>query len=179
MALLEGEDDDLPEMLSQSISPTTCDVGTQTEWPSVTTLVTMVDDSTQCEMPTTCNAQCQFPHDVCKAVLTDHTYCDMKAPQIPVEVVETVPDLDLVEVEEMDDDNASQGSQLDLFPDLNEDEPNEEENADDEPMEVIISQEMVSSHLEYEPSGDDSASQDEASGPEEQTVQCTFGNQRV
>ena len=146
MAVLEGEDNDLPEMLSESISPTTCNVGTQTEWPTVTTLVTMVDDSTQCDMPTTRNAQCQFPRDVCEAVLADHTYSDMRAPQVPTEVVGTVPDLDLVEdVEEMDDDIASQGSQLDLFPDLNEDEPNEEENADDEPMEVIISQEMVSS----------------------------------
>ena len=180
MAVLEGEDDDLPEMLSESISPTTCDVGTQTEWPTVTTLVTMVDDSTQCDMPPTCNAQCQFLRDVCEAVLADHTYCDMRAPQVPTEVVGTVPDLDLVEeVEEMDDDIASQGSQLDLFPDLNEDEPNEEENADDEPMEVIISQEMVSSQSEYEPSGDESASQEEASGSEEQTVECGFGNQHV
>ena len=66
-----------------------------------------------------------------------------------------------------------------MFPDINEDEPNEEENADDEPMEVIISQEMVSSQSEYEPSGDESASQEDTSGFEEQTVECSFGNQRV
>ena len=81
----------------------------------------------------------------------------MKAPL--VEVVETVPDIDLLEeVEELDAYNASQGSQLDLFPDLNEDEPNEDENAVDEPVEVIISQEMVSSQSENEPIGDQSAS---------------------
>lgn len=161
-----------------------CDVGTQTECPSVTTLVSMVDDSTQCEMPrtvhspTTCNAECQFPLDVCEAGLADHTYCDVKAPQ--VEVGEIVPDLDqLEEVEELDAYNASQGSQLDLFPDLNEVEPNEEENAVDEPMEVIISQEMLSSQSEYEPSGDQSASQNEAPSYEQEMVESSFGKQRV
>ena len=116
MAVSEGEDDDLPEMLSESISPTTCNVGTQTEWPIVTTLVTMVDDSTQCDMPTSRNAQCQFPRDICEAVLADHTYCDMRAPQVPTEVVGTVPDLDVVEdVEEMDDDIASRVLNLICF----------------------------------------------------------------
>ena len=101
----------------------------------------------------------------------------MKAPQ--VEEGEIVPDLDqLEEVEELHAYNASQDSQLDLFPDLNEVEPNEEENAVDEPMEVMISQEMVSSQSEYEPSGDQSASQDEASSYEEM-VESSFGKQRV
>ena len=173
----------MPEM-PESISQTLCNMGTQTEWPSVTTLVSMVDDSTQCEMPTTihspttCNAECQFPLDVCEAGLADHTYCDMKAPQ--VEVGEIVPDLDqLEEVKELDAYNASQGSQLDLFPDLNEVEPNEEENAVDEPREVIISQEMVSSQSEYEPSGDQTASQDEAPSYEQEIVESSFGKQRV
>lgn len=53
---------------------------------------------------------------------------------------EIEPDLELrEEVEELDTCNDSQGSRLDLFPDLNEVEPNEEENAVDEPIEVIIS----------------------------------------
>lgn len=55
-------------------------------------------------------------------------------------VGEIEPDLELrEEVEELDTCNDSQGSRLDLFPDLNEVEPNEEENAVDEPIEVIIS----------------------------------------
>ena len=89
LALAERQDNNLPEM-SESISQTICDMGTQTECLSVTTLVSMVDDSTQCEMPatvhspTTCNAECQFPLDVCEAGLADHTYCDMKAPQVEV-----------------------------------------------------------------------------------------------
>ena len=179
---MKGQDDDLLEMLSESISKTMCNMGTQTECPSVTTLVSMVDNSTQCEMPTTvhspttCNAECQSPLDVCKTGLADHTYCDMKAPQ--VEVGETGPDLDLLEeVEEMDAYNASQGSQLDLFSDLNEVEPNE--NAVDEPMEVIISQEMVSSQSEYEPSGDQSASQGEAPSSQEEMVESSFGRRHV
>ena len=64
--------------MSESISQTMCDMGTQTECPSVTTLVSMVDDSTQREMPTTvyspttCNAECRFPL-VCEAGLADRT----------------------------------------------------------------------------------------------------------
>lgn len=46
LALSEGQDDDLPEMLSESISQTMCDMGTQRECLSVTTLVSMVNDST-------------------------------------------------------------------------------------------------------------------------------------
>lgn len=33
----------------------------------------MADASTQCEI-LTCNAQCQFPLDVCQTALADHTY---------------------------------------------------------------------------------------------------------
>ena len=134
----------------------------------------MVDSSTQCEMPTTCNAQCQFPHDVCEAVFADHTYSCKTAPE-PV-VIEEMQQLR--EVKEMDD-NASQGSQLDLFPDLTEGDSNEGENAADEPMEVVISQETASSQSEYEPSEDGSCSQGEASGCEEQGIGNSFGKQRV
>ena len=127
---------------------------------------------------TTWNAEFQFPLDVWEAGLADHTYCDTKAPQ--VEVGEIVPDLDLSEeVEELDTGNDSHGSRLDLFPDLNEVEPNEEENAVDQPIEVIISQELVSSQSEYESSGDQSASQDEAPSYEEEMVESSFGKQHV
>ena len=89
----------------------------------------MVDSSTQCEMRTTCNAQCQFPHDVCEAVFANQTYSCKTAPE-PVVIQEMQQ---LREVEEMDD-NASQGSQFELFPDLTEGDSNKGENAADEPM---------------------------------------------
>ena len=44
---------------------------------------------------------------------------------------------------------------------------------------VILSQEKLSSQSEYEPSEDGLASQDEASGCEDQTVKRSFGKQRV
>ena len=154
-------------MFSETVSPTHCDVGVQTEFSPVT----MVDSSTQCEMPTTSNAQCQFPRDFCEAVFADHTYC-RKTTQADIEEME-----ELSEEEEMDDD-VSQVSQLDLFPDLNDDDPNEQENVAEEPM-VILSQETLSSQSEYEPSEDGLASQDEASGCEDQTVKSSFGKQRV
>ena len=136
-ALQNEEENDSSEMPDETAFPTKYDVAVQTEWSSIT----MVDSSTQCEMPTTCNAQCQFPHDVC----ADHTYCCKTAPE-PV-VIEEMQQLR--EVEEMDD-NASQGSQLDLFPDLTEGDSNEGE--------VVISQETASRQSEYEPSEDGSCS---------------------
>ena len=90
----------------------------------------MVDSSTQCEMPTICNAQCQFPRDFCEAVFADHTYC-RKTTQAEIEEMQ-----ELTEEEEMDDD-ASQVSQLDLFPDLNDDNPYEQDNVAEEPMEIL------------------------------------------
>ena len=77
----------------------------------------MVDSSTRCEMPTANNAQCQFPRDFCEAVFAENKYC-RKTTQVDIEEME-----ELSEEEEMDDD-GSQISQLDLFPDLNDDDPN-------------------------------------------------------
>ena len=154
-------------MLSETFSPTHCDVGVHTECSPVT----MVNSSTQCERLTTSNAQCQFPRDFCEAVFADHTYC-RNTTQADIEEMEELP-----EEEEMDDD-VSQVSQLDLFPDLNDDDPNEQENVAEEPM-VILSQETLSSQSEYEPSEDGLAFQDEASGCVDQTVKSSFGKQRV
>lgn len=178
LSLAEGEDDDLPEMLPENISPTICEMATQTVWLSVT----MVDASTQCEVPTTCDALCQFPRDVCETTIVDHTYCDRTARQT-VHGQDTPEEVEEIHVY---DDNNSQGSQLDLFPELNDDEPNEEEtvvdeDAGDELIEVIISQETVSSQSEYDPSQYDSTFQDEGSGSEEQRVELesSVGKQRV
>ena len=117
----------MPEVLCETVSPTHCDVGVQTECSSAT----MVDSSTRCEMPTANNAQCQFPRDFCEAVFAENKYC-RKTTQVDIEEME-----ELSEEEEMDDD-GSQISQLDLFPDLNDDDPNKQENVAEEPM-VILS----------------------------------------
>ena len=90
----------------KTFSPTHYDAGVQTECSPVT----MVDSSTQCEMPTTSSAQCQFPCDFCEAVFADHTYCH-KTTQAKIEEMQ-----ELSEEEEMDHD-ASQESQLGMFPD--------------------------------------------------------------
>ena len=76
------------------------------------------------------------------------------------------------------DDDFSQISQLKSFPDLNDDDPYEQENVAEEPM-VILSQETLSSQSEYEPSEDGLASQDEASLCEDQTEISSFGKQWV
>ena len=156
--LQEEEENHSMEMPDETAFPTKYDVAVQTEWSSIT----MVDSSTQCEMPTTCNAQCQFPHDVCEAVFADHTFCCKTAPEP-------------VMIEEMDD-NASQGSQLDLVPDLTEGDSNEGENAADEPMEVVISQETASSQSEYEPSEDGSCSQGEALDAKNKQLETVLAN---
>ena len=64
-------------------------------------------------------------------------------------VASTTTQADIEEMEELSgeeemDDDVSQVSQLDLFPDLNDDDPNEQENVAEEPM-VILSQETLSS----------------------------------
>ena len=81
-------------MLSETVFPTHCDVGVQTECSPVT----MVDSSTQREMPTTSNAQCQFLRDFCEAVFADHTYY-RKTTQADIEEMEELP-----EEKEMDGD---------------------------------------------------------------------------
>ena len=121
-------------------------------------------------MPTTCNAQCEFPSDFCEAVFADHSYC-RKTAQAEIEEMQ-----ELTEEEEMNHD-ASQVSQLDLFPDLNDDDPYEQENVSEEPM-VILWQETMSSQSEYEPSEAGLASHDEASGCQDRTVKSCFGKQR-
>ena len=146
----------------------TCEFGTQTEQPR------MVDASTQYEEPKMCDAQCQFPEDVSEPALADHTYC--------AAVPRTV-------VEEKEEETVSQDSQLDLFPNLCEDEVIVGDTLngdgiiaveDDEPMEVVISQETTSSQSEFIPS-DDSLSHDEASSSQESNVETdiTKSKQRV
>ena len=84
---------------------------------------------------------------------------------------------ELSEEKDMDDD-FSEISQLKSFPDLNDDDPYEQENVTKEPM-VILSQETLSSQSEYEPSEDGLASQDEASLCEDQAEISSFGKQWV
>ena len=160
---------DKPQEPEESIAPTTCEMGTQTEWP----LTTKVDASTQCEV-SMCDQQCQFPLDVCKAALADHTYFNPN-------VLHTIRD-----GQDMDeDDYDSQGSQIDLFPELNESSDNEVENSSqdsaDEPMEVVVSQqtessEFPSSQSEFVPSDDASSSQDEHFISQEQGVEMNHSH---
>ena len=99
------------EISEESIPPTTCEVGMQTEW----SLTTKVEASTQCEV-STCNQQCHFPLDVCKTALGDHTYFNPN-------VLHTIRD-----GQDMDEDHYdSKGLQVDLFPELNESSDNEVE----------------------------------------------------
>ena len=122
----------------------------------------MVDASTQCEGLQTMDAQCQFPKDASEAALADHTYF-ISVPQTVLE-------------EEEEEEIGSQYSQMDLFPGLGEDEVivgdtlNEvEAMKEEEPMEVVMSQETTSSQSEFILS-DCSYSQDEASSSQESSI---------
>ena len=55
---------EVAEKMEESLPPTMCEIGIQTEW-SVTT---KVDASTQYEVMV-CDKQCQFPADVCEPPL--------------------------------------------------------------------------------------------------------------
>lgn len=101
-----------------------------------------------------------------EAALADHTYFD------PM-VLHTIEDGQVMDEECYD----SQGSQVDLFPELNDDEvENLSQDSIDEPMEVVVSQETVvsvfpSSQSEFVPSNVGSSSQDEPFISQEQSVE--------
>ena len=79
--------------------------------------------------------QCQFPADVCETALADHTYYKCHSP----------PSI----TEDMDEDDCnSQGSQVDLFPELSDDKGEILSQDGNEPMEVVLSQETVSSEFQ-------------------------------
>ena len=126
----DSDDESMPEVaeeIEESLPPTMCEIGIQTEW-SVTT---KVDASTQYEVMV-CDKQCQFPADVCETALADHTYYKCHSP----------PSI----TEDMDEDDCnSQGSQVDLFPELSDDKGKIVSQDGNEPMEVVLSQETVSS----------------------------------
>ena len=109
-----------------------------------------------------CNANSQFPQDICEAALGDHVYCISTVPQTleEEEVQEEGGEDDMMQV------TGSQGSQVDLFPSLAgkvivEDNSNDHavmENG--ETMDEVISQETTSSRSEFIP-GDGARSKDE------------------
>ena len=147
---------------------------TQTDGPPV-----MVDASTQCDI-FTCDAYCQFPRDVSESALADHTYFNRRTPEPVVKNKQLKEENEtVVEVQDVDSEVEEDGydSQVDLFPELNDE--SEVDNAlgedlgghNDDVMEVVVSQgrESSQSQSEYEPSEADSASQDEACGSQSET----------
>ncbi|XP_078365926.1 uncharacterized protein LOC144650142 [Oculina patagonica] len=112
----------------------------------------MIDAWTQCEFPKPCDAHCQFPEDVCKDALADHSYSNSAA-------LPTFKDLK---------QNVSQGSQTVLVAEHSEDQAlprdiiDKDENMEEgEPMEIVLSQgSLLSQTSEFVPSNG-SESQDE------------------
>lgn len=128
--------DELPAVVPEEcVQLTTCDVETQTDL--IEAPPTMVDAWTQREIPkASCNVQCQFPQDAWEATLADHTYFSSHA----------LPSTD--EQNEEEDENVSQRSQMDLFPELGEESVFQEDSnhedvnmEEEEPMEIVVSQE--------------------------------------
>lgn len=149
------EEIDLPEILH--VGPTTHEVATQTEW-----LETSSTENTEISRKpkvTTCDAECQFPHDIVEEALSDHTY-------VRKTIQDTVP-ITCYNPVQVEDSEDGYDSQVDLFPDLDDDPPtvtyenNErEENIVDpnveEPMDTVVSQETTSTGSQYAPSVDGS-----------------------
>ena len=147
---------------------------TQTDGPPV-----MLDASTQCDI-FTCDAYCQFPRDVCESALADHTYFNRRTPEPVLDNKQLDENQTVVEVHDVDSDVEEDGydSQVDLFPEL--DDESEVDKVlredlgghNDDVMEVVVLQgrlESSQSQSEYEPSEDDSASQDEGCGSQSET----------
>ncbi|KAJ7375188.1 hypothetical protein OS493_001931 [Desmophyllum pertusum] len=105
------EEIDFPEISG----PIMHEVATQTEWPGTSTTEN-TETSTQRKVYTvTCDAECQFPLDVVKTALSDHTYVTQTVREIvhaPTPITDNpVPDSN----ESAEDGYDSQGSQVDLF----------------------------------------------------------------
>ena len=134
------------------------EVATQTEWPGTSTTEN-TETSTQRKVYTvTCDAECQFPLDVVKTALSDHTYVTQTVREIvhaPTPITDNpVPDSN----ESAEDGYDSQGSQVDLFPDLNDELPSVTDESKildldvQEPMDIVVSQQTTSSGSQYVPS---------------------------
>lgn len=153
------EEIDLPEILHVSLP--TQDVATQTEWPETSN--TEPPEVYRKPKVTTCNVECQFPHDIVEEALSDHTYV-RKTIQDTVHVPSTCYSPVQMEVSDHED---GYDSQVDLFPDLDDDPPTvtcETTECEEhimvpnfeEPMDIVVSQETISSRSQYAPSVDGS-----------------------
>ena len=164
--------------------PTTHEVSTQTEWPE-TSSIEFTETSSKVKV-TTCDAECQFPLNITEEALSDQT-CDAEC-QFPLDITEealsdhtyfrkniqnTAPNTNLPDRKEVEEIEDGYDSQVDLFPDLDDDPPtvrcdssermeNIEQLDVEEPMDIVVSQETASGGSQYAPSvdGDTCSTQD-------------------